>query len=1744
MQPTHKPFKGNLVRTVDLYRRAGGFGFTLSSQGPCVLSCIIAGSPAHRAGLKPGDEIIEVNGASVENAPHEQVVKLIARSPDGMVQLGVRNRSELLRFRMNETKINTQNQDETVINETILNRVDKVVEELKSGQLFGDSPSLNSSLSNGKFITEDDIVTDEELNASFCESIRSENSVPGSSPAQSYASSRRSSEGDVASNSSSSPMLSRLLYPKMTPLKGCDQADIDLEPELRSIVGYLGSIELPVASSLPAASLTAIRNCVRRLRAQQKVHVFFLMEVSLIGIKLVDNEKRAIVTYPIKCLAFTGLCSDDKRVFGIVTRKTNEPSADKFNNVQNNHKIDIQSTVNCSCHVFSVNPELNSHQAHQHLADKYGIQCTEDAEGGCVEFPASSSPILKAITGMFKERSGSESGGTSSDGERRGRSLSLSSSHSESDGVFRQPYNDENSTSEPQTVEFVDSHMVNGLLPDFDSYKMQEQTAQNDSKPLKRVDQRGLHEAVTSFNEPFKITERNDSGVCSDSFPEAMNNVSTSQGINMSRPAPPVVSVSSFHSRESSADSQMSLGSHHSSLAGTLTEVGIASKSQHSSQIGPVGMKDLSLSNSQESLAHSDIVVGTSSSRKTLNASASISSSTLSIHSLSSMPGDMSQVDGRVGRWALGFDKLMEDPAGLGCFKEFLKKEFSDENIVFWIACENFRSITDFEELKMEAESIFHNHLTANAPLPVNIDSNAVRDAEEQLQNPNNDMFRLQQQQVYTLMKFDSYPRFLKSDVYRQSLVAEIEGGHLPCQDGEEERGMKGRGSFFWKRSGRSWGSKHSSKRSSSGIDGDKKKSILPWKGKRVKKGDRSFGSQPGSARSSLSSLSDSVPRISYSTESLHVDQRRESESFQFCRVVLPDHSSTILLCKEGQTLRQALMQLCERRHLSLVAHEVFLGGGDKLILLEELDEDMSIMGGREVVLIHRTLFRLELPDGVILCVKVKPDQSVKACLEPILYRQGFSPTHVITHLVECEVPLDLGIPAASIEHQLVVVETEEQLTGNINAQSPPRQVLSARASRRESKKNAFDDLAFEEVMRGKRQALGDGHFDQLGVWVPESTPSEDSLKEDLNRGDGSFGKSLLKAQGLFARKRREGSEQEKIVTVVSKSGRFGNEKTSDVKADFFDLISRAQANRMDDQRGELKGNLELPDFLKIPASNKLAQGNEDFKVPYPPQPPHGFRTKERNVSKPVLKKTLSSPIDCPAEKMDLMQELAAKFSKKTEPTKKNPSPRVDQETEPSEILLDFNFNSRPQPQQAQNSQLAAHSEDKQKGTPRPRSCTDSNLYTMEVTPHGIRHETDNRPQPVTDAEPRKSVAHVPPSIRPQASQPVTVNSLRGMHYATNPRRNTVDQVMHFPSTGSVKPPAIGRVSSKSSQNIRDVAPAIYDMRPEPNNEGVRLKGYDNSAKYSSTPRDIPQRKLVSAYSLPEVNSQRAEVHIPSEGGPPPVPRRTVSSMDRRPRPKPIHNPKELLARLENAPVSSTERVESPPNPNISRVGSPPPPPPTPPSGSLLDLQIADFSPPPSICDSPEKTSRPLEDRDTKRSSQPSGSQNNYSPNRTSSESFAGPVAYVEMPGKDSQRTLNYIKQPITPNVRVSNLNASNSTNLSQRLLSENRVDAITQASTPGSVTPTVSNLNKTVTSSPANERTLVEESPSENVTPYAGQRPSMDSASKRLITNTGSVPRTKSTDLERRKSRQGSEIPQLDPYVTYEKEDLRITFV
>ncbi len=57
---------------------------------------------------------------------------------------------------------------------------------------------------------------------------------------------------------------------------------------------------------------------------------------------------------------------------------------------------------------------------------------------------------------------------------------------------------------------------------------------------------------------------------------------------------------------------------------------------------------------------------------------------------------------GRVGGWAADFDKLLADTAGLHTFAEFLKKEFSHENIYFWCVCQRYTKIKeDSERLKV-----------------------------------------------------------------------------------------------------------------------------------------------------------------------------------------------------------------------------------------------------------------------------------------------------------------------------------------------------------------------------------------------------------------------------------------------------------------------------------------------------------------------------------------------------------------------------------------------------------------------------------------------------------------------------------------------------------------------------------------------------------------------------------------------------------------------------------------------------------------------------------------------------------------------------------------------------------------------------------------------------------------------------------------------------------------------------------
>ncbi|KAF3843922.1 hypothetical protein F7725_015970 [Dissostichus mawsoni] len=77
--PPSSSMQQGRIRAVEVARGRTGYGFTLTGQSPCILSCILKGSPADYVGLRSGDHILSVNDINVSMASHEDVVKLIGR---------------------------------------------------------------------------------------------------------------------------------------------------------------------------------------------------------------------------------------------------------------------------------------------------------------------------------------------------------------------------------------------------------------------------------------------------------------------------------------------------------------------------------------------------------------------------------------------------------------------------------------------------------------------------------------------------------------------------------------------------------------------------------------------------------------------------------------------------------------------------------------------------------------------------------------------------------------------------------------------------------------------------------------------------------------------------------------------------------------------------------------------------------------------------------------------------------------------------------------------------------------------------------------------------------------------------------------------------------------------------------------------------------------------------------------------------------------------------------------------------------------------------------------------------------------------------------------------------------------------------------------------------------------------------------------------------------------------------------
>ena len=64
-------------KTVLVKPNENGYGFTLSGEQPVYLEKLTEGSPAYLAGIRSRDKLIKVNGQSVFDKKHSEVVALL-----------------------------------------------------------------------------------------------------------------------------------------------------------------------------------------------------------------------------------------------------------------------------------------------------------------------------------------------------------------------------------------------------------------------------------------------------------------------------------------------------------------------------------------------------------------------------------------------------------------------------------------------------------------------------------------------------------------------------------------------------------------------------------------------------------------------------------------------------------------------------------------------------------------------------------------------------------------------------------------------------------------------------------------------------------------------------------------------------------------------------------------------------------------------------------------------------------------------------------------------------------------------------------------------------------------------------------------------------------------------------------------------------------------------------------------------------------------------------------------------------------------------------------------------------------------------------------------------------------------------------------------------------------------------------------------------------------------------------------
>ncbi|KAJ3136831.1 Regulator of G-protein signaling 7 [Geranomyces variabilis] len=153
--------------------------------------------------------------------------------------------------------------------------------------------------------------------------------------------------------------------------------------------------------------------------------------------------------------------------------------------------------------------------------------------------------------------------------------------------------------------------------------------------------------------------------------------------------------------------------------------------------------------------------------------------------------------------WTFSFSELMRDPIGVKFFYDFVQKEFSQENLEFYLKCQALDAISTRAEFTKRAQNIYSEFIQIGAPRELNINSsdrNAIIAQFEALAAGNGQtelsyyVFADALKHILGLMAKDSYVRFCSSDVIEKALAEAIKrdaSGGERAERKEKDSGKK-----------------------------------------------------------------------------------------------------------------------------------------------------------------------------------------------------------------------------------------------------------------------------------------------------------------------------------------------------------------------------------------------------------------------------------------------------------------------------------------------------------------------------------------------------------------------------------------------------------------------------------------------------------------------------------------------------------------------------------------------------------------------------------------------------------------------------------------------------------------------------------------------------------------------------------------------------------------------------------------